>query len=210
LHDWIIKRSSDFNFNTKNDNTIQFLQKHLFFVTMTFKPNSVTLNSNACSYLNAQRSKLHPIAEYRKLTFNVNRFLLGNNLQSKRLWQPASFCFVDAEGTKYGAPIRPDSKYPHIHALVLVQPNNLVEYQKAMTLAKHEAQVSDSEQWVSQSVDALTIENFNYAKGSLLQLADYCMKGYSNTKAADERLTGQMRNSERRRYDESLWQCLPN
>lgn len=208
LQDWIIRRCRDFNI--ENINIIEFLQRYLFFVTMTFKPNSVTLNSNACSYLNARRAKLHPIAEYMLHTFNVNHFLLGNNLQRKRLWQPTSFCFVDAEGTKYGAPVRLDSKFPHIHSLVLVPPKLLARYRTAMSLCQFETQIADVCRWLPQSVDALSFENFDCNKGSLLQLADYCMKGYLNTKAADERLTGQMRCSERRRRDESLWRCLPN
>src|SRR5687768_14881281 len=80
--------------------------QHLFFITMTFKPNSVTLYDDwtTCrkptfdtlgQSLHVPRPKQHPLTEFQRYCNRISQHLLGNNFRRKPYSQPASIGFVD-------------------------------------------------------------------------------------------------------------------
>lgn len=143
----------------------QFLEQHLFFMTARFNPKSISLTGK------------HPLSEFGKLTFEINKRLLGNNLKRKRLYQPLTYAFVDFEGTRASsAAIDPyRSTGPHIHALSLIRPQHLKHFtaiRPDLVLLK------------PGSINDLKVEPFDSERGSAVALAGYCMKAFARAPAS--------------------------
>lgn len=199
-------------------------KRHLFFVTITFKPSSVTLFDNwtTCRKpafdtlsprLHVPRPKQHPLVETELIHNRFCKYILGNNFRRKPQSQLVTIGIVDAEGTKFSGRVYPTCYYLHVHALMLVRRSDqLDDFLLATELAKFESQMPrrHREYWLSLCVDGFKCEPFNPNKGRLIDGIDYWMKGYLNTPAFDCRLIGQARLRERPPREWSLLRFLPD
>src|SRR5262249_41213753 len=101
----------------------QFLEQHLFFVTASFDLRRAT---------NFRSSGPTQLTEFRKLHFEISRYLLGPKLNRKRKLQPMTYAFMDFEGSRHGRSDPTHSELPHIHALILVAPKHLEKFNAAV------------------------------------------------------------------------------
>src|SRR4051812_20942908 len=90
----------------------------LLFITLTFRQGLISIHPNG---------QAHPINEYKKFIFQVNRNLFGKDLANKRALQPKGFAWVDFEGSRVGQGST-GLKNPHIHSLLLVRPEFRLQY----------------------------------------------------------------------------------
>lgn len=87
----------------------QYLQKNLYFVTVSFR--------------NSFKNNRFVLDRYGKLHFELMRSLYGSKLSKKKNQQPITYAFVDFDSTRTGRVVDPYfAVYPHIHALMLVKP----------------------------------------------------------------------------------------
>lgn len=185
----------------------EFLEKHLFFITARFDlkkrlPPKTDLQ-NAIAENKGTRwgqllgsglaeRKRTQLSEFEKLHFEISRKLIGHNLNRKRNQQPRTWVFTDFEGSRTGRSDALHSEMPHIHALMLVRPEHLENFQSLI-----------SEPWLVwiPSIKNIQIENFCSKKGSVENLIAYCMKGYAQALKAHGTFEDHGR--------EDLWAILP-
>jgi hypothetical protein len=98
--------------------------------------------------------------------------LLGNHLSKKRPWQPLSYAFTDFENSRHGHSDARSSVLAHVHSLTLVPPR---------LLKRFEVSLSDPRLRLWALIKDIKIERFDPAKGTLKNLASYCMKGVDQT-----------------------------
>jgi hypothetical protein len=147
------------NYGDLNDTFEQFLQKHLFFVTVTFRLEKIN---------GWRKDKSVLFKEFGRWNFELNRMVLGSKLHRKTNLQPICYAFIDFEGTrKNGVGDVRKSELPHIHALILVQPRILNRFWSA--LLRPELRPA--------SMMPPDIRKFDHRLGNLPDLISYSAKG---------------------------------
>ena len=168
-----------------------FLQSHLFFITVRFNlrrpflerniDRDILNQFNGTKWGSLLRSglaerKRTQLSEFGKFYFKISKYLLGNNLGRKRPLQPLTYAFTDFEGSRSGKSDALKSQMPHIHALMLVRPNHLAAFQQLPIFETSKR----TKVWFS-SIKDIETEPFSPMKGSVEDLASYCMKGCAQT-----------------------------
>jgi hypothetical protein len=104
----------------------------------------------------------HPtdaLTDFNKAYFKLLQAKYGNKLARTAPIQPLTYAFVDCSGSRIGNTEACD--FPHVHALMLAHPEDAAHMQ---ALCRSLSLFSD-------------VQNFDPEKGSLEDLATYCMKG---------------------------------
>ena len=148
------------SYSAKFPDQTAFLERHLFFITVSFNLRSSRFESRFPTQL----------AEFGRLYFQISEFLLGNNLNRKRKLQPLTYAFTDFEGSRLRKSDVVHNQFPHIHALLLVTPEYLNQFKSAVFVPRLRSRV--------RSIKDIKIENYSSQKGTVERLASYCMKGY--------------------------------
>lgn len=199
-------------------------------MTVRFKPGSTTLKQTLLNGrspreapTNLQRATaskplLTPLDEFGLFYFELMSNMLGNNIGRKIEYQPSCFACVDVNGSKSRAAVTEDAICPHAHALMLVRPEVLRDFQivigsaldemSKIKIAKKIGLLPISKQLLTDAIDDLDCQLFNSKKGTLLNLIEYCDKGVRNTAETDVQMKGQKRFNKRDR-DSKLWDLFP-
>lgn len=151
-------------------NQLDFLEQHLFFITVMFRSGHVSIcemKSELCT------PKIHPMNAFSIHYYNVMKQIMGNNLHRKRRWQPLTYAWVDFENSRLGQRIDPgQASNPHIHALALCHPNQRVKF--PVFLNDHVLRRAMG------IIESLKVRNFDSSIKPLKDLISYCSKGYDN------------------------------
>lgn len=144
------KKYSEFDFNA-------YMEKHLFFVTMTF---NMAFSSNPH---NAKRC----MDSFRGIYVGLIKSLLGSHYSRKLPLQPLTFYCVDNENSRYGIVDLVHGKNLHVHALMLLHPQTM----KSWELVDHgKLRASNS------TIDRLSFSPYDPAQGSIMNLVSYVSK----------------------------------
>jgi hypothetical protein len=187
-------------------NMIEYLKKHLFFNTITFNRQNISLP-------NYSDLKPTPIGAYRQLSHRVLRKIMGNNIRRKRDYQPLQLGWIDFDGSRNASRIQPSlSLNPHLHILTLVSPEHRLPFwfgikdwvtraQLTYESAEYKHHEVDeflatmkwdrdrkgrkphTHDWLSRVktcgvINDMELRCFDPAKLPLRELAGYCMKGW--------------------------------
>ena len=176
-------------FATDHPDMIEYFERHLFFITMTFRPSRISLTPGL---------RPHPLGELNRLYFRTMRNVLGNNLNRKRQHQSLVYAFLDFAGSRHAKSFDPNNlQNIHIHAIGLTSPQHRLPFQIGMADwftrtrlvydANHEEISGHQHRWDDDwlkeigkfsTIDCIEIQNFKYRNElSLYDLITYCMKG---------------------------------
>ena len=149
--------SDHFKFRFAETKIAGNFEQHIYFLTARFDPTYSGRLANI------------QLDEFGRLYFKLNRQLLGNHLDRKRKNQPLCYAFVDAEGSRIGTSEIFKCAMPHIHAVILIAPQNRSAFEKFFSASSYEALAP---------LRSINIESYDPKKGSVEKLISYCMKGY--------------------------------
>src|SRR5690242_2159770 len=97
-----------------------FLRRHLFFITLTCKPASVSARDDG---------PLHPLRLFGRLYSNISKTLVPSHYARKRSYQPLTYAAVDFAGSRDGNSAAVEAmEMLHVHALMLVRPEHLATF----------------------------------------------------------------------------------
>lgn len=183
-----------------------FLERHLFFITVTYKPGSVgaTRYVRTADKARGGRIKYEVVPsimddEFGKLYFQIAKELVGNSLDRKRRYQPLTFAYVDFIGTRSARKLDlTNAKGPHIHAVMLVRPQHLEKF--------HELR----KQLIKPTKDgrSIKVDAYSPTDSRLQRLISYVSKGYDKTQKSWAKHNGKWKPAENVNHD-FLMQIFP-